>query len=83
MPQLAIYIDDDLSKKLNKATKASGKSRSKWVADLIKAKLEDEWPQGFFESKLNEKDLGLLRESVLEMENEILRRRRNRRGDAL
>ena len=49
MPQLAIYIDDDLSKKLNKATKASGKSRSKWVADLIKAKLEDEWPQGFLE----------------------------------
>ena len=49
MPQLAIYIDDELSRKLNKATKASGKSRSKWVADLIKAKLEDEWPQGFFE----------------------------------
>jgi hypothetical protein len=49
MPQLAIYIDDELSKKLNKATKASGKSRSKWIADLIKAKLEDQWPQGFFE----------------------------------
>ena len=49
MPQLAIYIDDQLSKKLNKAIKTSGKTRSKWVADLIKAKLEDEWPKGFFE----------------------------------
>ena len=49
MPQLAIYIDDNLSKKLNKAIKVSGKSRSKWVADLIKAKLEDEWPEDFFE----------------------------------
>ena len=49
MPQLAIYIDDSLSKKLNKAIKVSGKSRSKWVADLIKAKLEDEWPEDFFE----------------------------------
>ena len=49
MPQLAIYIDDGLSRKLNKAIRTSGKSRSKWVADLIKAKLEDEWPEGFFE----------------------------------
>ena len=49
MPQLAIYIDDGLSRKLNKAIRTSGKSRSKWVADLIKATLEDEWPEGFFE----------------------------------
>jgi hypothetical protein len=26
----------------------SEKSRSKWVADLIKAKLKDEWPEDFF-----------------------------------
>ncbi|MBW1676367.1 MAG: CopG family transcriptional regulator [Deltaproteobacteria bacterium] len=49
MPQIAIYIDDKLSKKLNKAIKVSGKSRSKWVADLIEAKLQDEWPEDFFE----------------------------------
>lgn len=49
MPQLAIYIDDKLSRKLNKAIKVSGKSWSKWVSDLIKAKLEDEWPEDFFE----------------------------------
>ena len=49
MPQLAIYIDDKLSKKLNKAIEVSGKSRSKWVADLIEAKLRDEWPEDFFE----------------------------------
>jgi hypothetical protein len=48
MPQLAIYIDDKLSRQLNKAIKVSGKSRSKWVADLIKAKLKDEWPEDFF-----------------------------------
>jgi phage terminase large subunit-like protein len=28
--------------------KSSEKSRSKWVADLIKAKLKDEWPEDFF-----------------------------------
>ena len=48
MLQLAIYIDDNLSKKLNKVIKISEKSRSKWVADLIKAKLKDEWPEDFF-----------------------------------
>ncbi len=49
MAQLAIYIDDKLSNKLNKAIRASGQSRSKWVSNLIKSKLEDEWPEGFFE----------------------------------
>ncbi|MDL1958214.1 MAG: CopG family transcriptional regulator [Deltaproteobacteria bacterium] len=49
MPQLAIYINDKLSKKLNKTIKVSGKSRSKWVTDLIEAKLQDEWPEDFFE----------------------------------
>ena len=49
MPQVGIYIDDKLSKKLDKAIKAARKSRSKWVADLIAEKLEDEWPNGFFE----------------------------------
>jgi hypothetical protein len=49
VPQLAIYIDDQLAKKLDKAIEGSRKSISKWVADLIRAKLEDEWPEGFFE----------------------------------
>jgi len=37
-----------LSKKLKKTIKASRKSRSKWVSDLIKAKLDNDWPEGFF-----------------------------------
>ncbi len=49
MPQLAIYLDEDIAKKLDRAVKKSGKSRSKWVADLIKAKLEDDWPEDFFD----------------------------------
>jgi len=34
--QLAIYIDDQLAQKLDKAIKASGKSKSNWVAGAIK-----------------------------------------------
>ena len=49
MSQLAIYIDDQLAKRLDKAAKASGKSKSKWVADAIKRSLQDQWPDGFFD----------------------------------
>jgi predicted transcriptional regulator len=49
MSQLAIYIDDQLAKKLDKAVKASGKSKSKWVAGAIKRSLQDQWPDGFFD----------------------------------
>ena len=48
MTQLAIYIDDQLSKRLDKVVKASGKSKSKWVSEAIKMALQDQWPEGFF-----------------------------------
>lgn len=48
MAQLAVYIDDNLSKRLDKAAKSSGKSKSKWVANAIEKSLDDQWPQGFF-----------------------------------
>jgi len=48
MAQVAVYIDDNLSKRLEKATKFSGKSKSKWIAEAIEKSLDDQWPQGFF-----------------------------------
>ena len=49
MAQMAIYIDNQLADRLEKAVKASGKSKSKWVAEAIKRSLQDKWPEGFFE----------------------------------
>ena len=49
MAQIAIYIDDQLAKRLDSAVTASGKSKSKWVAQAIKRSLTDQWPEGFFE----------------------------------
>ena len=49
MTQLAVYIEDKLSDRLEKAVKASGKSKSKWIADAIKSALKDQWPEDFFE----------------------------------
>jgi len=49
MAQLAIYIDDQMAKRLDEVVKASGQSKSKWVAQAIKRSLTDQWPDGFFE----------------------------------
>jgi predicted DNA-binding protein len=49
MGQLAIYIDEQLAERLEKTVKASGKSKSKWVTDVIRAALQDQWPEGFFD----------------------------------
>ena len=49
MAQMAIYIDNKLAERLEKAVKASGKSKSKWVAEAIRRSLQDQWPEGFFE----------------------------------
>lgn len=48
MAQIAVYIDDNLSKRLDKAAKSSGKSKSKWISEVIERSLDDQWPQGFF-----------------------------------
>jgi hypothetical protein len=49
MAQMAIYIDNQLADRLEKAVKASGKSKSRWVAEAIRRSLQDQWPDGFFE----------------------------------
>ncbi|MBW2428526.1 MAG: ribbon-helix-helix protein, CopG family [Deltaproteobacteria bacterium] len=35
MAQMAIYLEDKLAERLDKAVKASGKSKSRWVADAV------------------------------------------------
>jgi predicted transcriptional regulator len=49
MAQLAIYLEDQLAKRLDKAVKASGQSKSRWVAKAIERSLQDHWPDGFFD----------------------------------
>ncbi|MGD8990552.1 MAG: hypothetical protein PVI00_03770 [Desulfobacterales bacterium] len=49
MAQLAIYLKDRLAQRLEKAVKASGQSKSRWVAQAIERSLQDQWPDGFFD----------------------------------
>ena len=45
MAQVTIYLNDELESKMRQAAKAMDLSQSKWIARLIQAQLQNEWPQ--------------------------------------
>ena len=45
MGQVTIYLDSETEKKMINTIKKSGKSKSKWVADLIREKTAGSWPE--------------------------------------
>ena len=45
MGQITIYLDSETEKKMINTVKKSGKSKSKWVADLIREKTAGSWPE--------------------------------------
>ena len=45
MGQVTIYLDNELETKVQQITKSMHISKSKWVANLIKEKIADEWPE--------------------------------------
>ena len=45
MGQITIYLDSETEKKMTDAIKKSGKSKSKWIADLIREKTAGSWPE--------------------------------------
>ena len=82
MPSTTVHIPDKLLAKIDQIVKEKKISRNRFIIQACEQEVNSsavQWPEGFFESDLNEEDLILLRESVLEMEKAILSRRRNRR----
>lgn len=45
MGQVTIYLDTELEAKMREITKSMHISQSKWIANLIKEKIADEWPE--------------------------------------
>jgi len=45
MGQVAIYLDDEIESKMRESAEAMKLSKSKWIVDLIKEKVTDEWPE--------------------------------------
>ena len=44
MGQVTIYLDDETEKRMTARAKAMKLSKSKWIANVIREKLVDEWP---------------------------------------
>ena len=45
MGQITFYLDSETEKRMINIVKKSGKSKSKWVADLIREKTAGSWPE--------------------------------------
>jgi hypothetical protein len=49
MAQITIYLDSKTEQKMKKITSSKKISQSKWIANLIKEKLRDDWPDSILE----------------------------------
>lgn len=45
MAQITIYLDKETEEKLRALVKTKHTSQSKWIAGIIREKLETEWPE--------------------------------------
>jgi predicted transcriptional regulator len=50
MPQLAIYLDEELARRLARAARAAKLSRSGFVSAALREKLDERLPGSFFEA---------------------------------
>jgi hypothetical protein len=44
MGQVTIYLEDEIESKMVEAAQSAQLSKSKWIAKLIKEKVDSEWP---------------------------------------
>ena len=49
MPQLHLYVPDDVAETAKFKAKAAGKSLSSYLAELVVQEVAGDWPEGFFE----------------------------------
>jgi hypothetical protein len=49
MPQLHLYVPEDVAKKLRQQAKAKNLSLSKYLATIVQREVYTFWPKGYFE----------------------------------
>jgi len=50
MPQLHLYVPEEVAVAAKTRAKAAGKSLSSYLAELVVNEVAGEWPEGFFEN---------------------------------
>jgi len=73
MGQITIYLDSETEKKMINTVKKSGKSKSKWVADLIREKTARSWPENIINLAGAWSDLPTAEEIRKNMGNDVKR----------
>ena len=49
MPQLHLYVSNDLAKRIQQEAQAADMSVSRYLANLVKREVVTDWPERFFE----------------------------------
>lgn len=49
MPQLHLYVNDDLAAEIGRRAEAAGMSVSRFLAMLVRERARSGWPDGWFE----------------------------------
>ncbi len=49
MPQLHLYLPKELAKEVKRRAERSGRSVSRYLAEVVRSQVADEWPVGFFD----------------------------------
>ena len=73
MGQVTIYLEDAIEKKMRSAAKSWNMSQSKWIAQLIREKIVDEWPASIVECAGSWKDLPTAEELRASMGSDVQR----------
>ena len=73
MAQVTIYLENELEEKMREFVKSKQISQSKWIASLIREKLQTEWPESIVSLAGAWQDLPLAEELRAEMGQDIAR----------
>jgi hypothetical protein len=73
MGQITIYVDAETETKMRLITKSMHISHSKWISNLIKEKIRNDWPKSVIELAGAWKDLPTI-EEIRETEGTDVRR---------
>jgi len=73
MGQVTIYLDPETEKKMQAMVKESGISKSKWIANLIREKATDVWPENIKQLAGAWKDLPMAEEIRKELGQDLER----------
>lgn len=49
MPQLHLYVSKGIAAEVKRRADQEGVTTSRYLADLVRREVADEWPEGFFE----------------------------------